>query len=201
MSLLKIYSRMKHLVYSLENDISSFFYGLSNKPQLSLLPLIESKRLPPTNSSSLIDTLKDAFLFAVPKSRRTIQKRRNRRFGFPQYHWKMLVPKTNLINCNTCGHPQEAGVLCPNCYKRIREETEAMQKAIEAELKLEPIDKEVVVLYDNEIQEKGSEFWQGKRIVEMKKERPSWFSENLLQKTTEENTDSSTTKVKPSDLA
>lgn len=47
-----------------------------------------------------------------------------------------------------------------NCYKRIREETEAMQKAIEAELKLEPIDKEVVVLYDNEIQEKGSEFWQ-----------------------------------------
>uniref|UniRef100_A0A170XF05 39s ribosomal protein mitochondrial n=1 Tax=Triatoma infestans TaxID=30076 RepID=A0A170XF05_TRIIF len=99
MTILKFYYRIKHLLYSLDSNLSSLFSGLSHQPQLSLLPLIDSKRLPPNDSnSSLIDSLKDAFLFAVPKSRRTIQKRRNRRFGFPQYHWKLLVPKNEYYN-------------------------------------------------------------------------------------------------------
>lgn len=43
------------------------------------------------------------------------------------------------------------------------------------------------------------EFWEGKRIIEMKKERPQWFSKNLLQKTTQQ--PSNSTDVKPTDLA
>lgn len=37
-----------------------------------------------------------------------------------------------------------------NCYKRIREETKLMQQQIETELGLNPVDKDVVVLYDGE---------------------------------------------------
>lgn len=40
---------------------------------------------------------------------------------------------------------------------------------------------------------------QGKRIIELKKEKPSWFSKNLLQRTTVGNSDSK--DVKPSELA
>lgn len=78
------------------------------------------------------------------------------------------------------------------------DETREMQETIEAELKLEPVEKEVVVLYEGEKNEKPDEFWEGKRIVEMKKPRPSWFSKNLLQQTTQQ--PASTSDVKPSDL-
>lgn len=37
-----------------------------------------------------------------------------------------------------------------NCYKRVMEETQQMQKKIEEKLGLSPDEKEVVVLYDGE---------------------------------------------------
>lgn len=84
------------------------------------------------------------------------------------------------------------------CYKKVIDETREMQDAIQYELKLEPVEKEVVVLYSGEKEEKPDEFWEGKRIVEIPKERPSWFSKNLLQQTTQK--PASTKEVKPSDL-
>lgn len=56
------------------------------------------------------------------------------------------------------------------------------------------MENDVVVLYDGEKGEHASEFWEGKRIVEMKKPRPTWFSKNLLQKSTQQN--ATTTEVK-----
>lgn len=41
--------------------------------------------------------------------------------------------------------------------------------------------------------------FQGKRVIEMKKERPSWFSKNLLEKSTVQ--PSSGGDVKPTELA
>lgn len=73
-----------------------------------------------------------------------------------------------------------------------------MQTAIQDKLGLEPIDKEVVVLYDGEREEKPKEFFESKRIVEIPKERPSWFSKNLLQETTQQPTTEG--GVKPSGL-
>lgn len=73
-----------------------------------------------------------------------------------------------------------------------------MQETIQNELKLEPVEKEVVVLYEGE-NDKPSEFWEGKRIVEMKKQRPSWFSKNLTQQTTQQ--PATTSDVKPSQLS
>lgn len=78
------------------------------------------------------------------------------------------------------------------------DETKAMQDAIQEELKLEPVEKEVVVLYEGEEDEKPDEIFEGKRIVEVKKPRPAWFSKNLLQQSTQKPATSS--DVKPSDL-
>lgn len=59
-----------------------------------------------------LDTLKDHILWAVPKHRRTIEKRMKRKYGSPEYVQKILLPKTNLRVCNQCGHNHEVGVLC-----------------------------------------------------------------------------------------
>nr|CAD7267479.1 unnamed protein product [Timema shepardi]CAD7578669.1 unnamed protein product [Timema californicum] len=74
-----------------------------------------------------------------------------------------------------------------------------MQTKIQEGLGLSPVEQEVVVLYEGEKEAQIAEFWQGKRIVEMNKPRPTWFSKNLLQKTT--SPPSSSTDVKPSELA
>lgn len=167
---------------------------------------------------SIKDILGDGFLWAVPKSRRSIEKRLKRKFGNPEYVDKLLKPKTTLRTCNVCGDDHEVGVLCrkyidttynnkvklkfyiflASCYKRVIDETKAMQDKIQEELKLSPVENEVVVLYDGEKDEKPSEFWEGKRIVEMKKSRPSWFSKNLTQQTTQQ--PATTSDVKPSEL-
>ncbi|XP_050293471.1 39S ribosomal protein L32, mitochondrial [Anthonomus grandis grandis] len=150
------------------------------------------------NKSILEEILGDGFLYAVPKHRRTIEKRLKRKFGHPDYHLKILLPRKDLVSCNTCGDDHEAGVLCPTCYKKVIEETKAMQEAIQSELKLEPVEQEVVVMYAGEKDNHPEEFWKGKRIVELEKPRPQWFSDNLLQKSTQKGSDSK--DVKPSQL-
>lgn len=78
------------------------------------------------------------------------------------------------------------------------DETKATQETIQEELKLEPVEQEVVVMYSDDKNNKPEEFWKGKRIVEMKKPRPQWFTDNLMQKTTQKG--ATTTEVKPTEL-
>lgn len=73
-----------------------------------------------------------------------------------------------------------------------------MQDRIQSELGLDPIEKEVIVLYSGEREQQPKEYWEGKRIVEANRPRPAWYTKNLLQRTTQ---GPATTKdVKPSDL-
>lgn len=111
---------------------------------------------------------------------------------------KTIQKKENIKVCDACGNFFESGVLCPHCYDKVRKETAAIKDKILAKLHLTPIDSEVVVLYDGEKAEKPEEFFRGKRIVEMEKPRPQWFSKNLLQKTTQPN--ATTKEVKPDEL-
>nr|ABB43015.1 mitochondrial ribosomal protein L32-like protein [Choristoneura fumiferana] len=112
----------------------------------------------------------------------------------------MLVPQTNIKVCHECGHHHERGRLCEHCYKRVEEETKLIQTRIKHKLGSGPIQDDVIVLYKGEnLPEKAQEFWKGKRVIEMKKERPQWFSKNLLQKSTQQ--PSKATDVKPTDLA
>ena len=61
---------------------------------------------------SLKDIWDNGFLWGVPKHRRPIEKRLSRKFGWPKYDWKPLVPKTNLVMCRKCGHHHEAYTIC-----------------------------------------------------------------------------------------
>nr|XP_023013646.1 39S ribosomal protein L32, mitochondrial [Leptinotarsa decemlineata] len=177
----------------------SLIFAFGHPPDAFCLAGIEVDRLPQKGPRwSLKDVIGDGFLWAQPKSRRSLEKRMKRRYGHPDYIMKILTPRTDLRTCNVCGDDHEAGVLCPTCYKKVIDETKAMQDAIQNELKLEPVEKEVVVLYEGEKDGEPEEFFEGKRIVEMKRERPSWFSKNLLQKSTQKG--ATTTEVKPSEL-
>lgn len=153
----------------------------------------------PSSPRSLKDIIGDGILWAVPKHRRSVEKRLKRKFGHPEYNWKPLRVKSHLRMCNQCGHDYEAGILCPHCYNKVREETKQMQEQIQQQLGLNPVEQDVVVLYDGERSTEPSETFNGKRIVEMPKARPLWFTKNLLQKTTQQSSDSK--EVKPNDLA
>lgn len=153
----------------------------------------------PPKQFTVQDLIGDGILWGVPKHRKTIEKRLKNRFGTPGLSSKMIPERTHLRVCNNCGHHHEVGVLCPTCYEKVRKETELMQEKIKDELKLTPIESEVVVLYDGEKGEKPDEFWKGKRIVEMEKPRPNWFSRNLMQKSTQPAA-TTTAAVKPDEL-
>lgn len=65
-----------------------------------------------SKSLSVKDLIGDGIFWAVPRTRRTIEKRMKRRFGSPEYHLKILLPKQTLRVCNHCGHDHEVGLLC-----------------------------------------------------------------------------------------
>ncbi|XP_044761438.1 39S ribosomal protein L32, mitochondrial [Coccinella septempunctata] len=192
-------SRLTNSIHKLEQTLHCFL-GLNRKfpPDAFNLAVVGIERAAPRKQFSLKDIIGDGFLWAVPKHRRTIEKRLKRKFGNPFYHLKILVPKTNIRVCNTCGDHHEIGILCPTCYNRIMKETKEMRKAIKEKLGLQPVEKEVVVLYENEKSTLEGEF-EGQPIVEMKKPRPPWFSKNLLQQTTQQ--PATTKDVEPSGLS
>lgn len=64
---------------------------------------------------SIHDIMKDGILWAVPKNRRTIEKRMSRRMGLVDKHNKMQLPQTDMIVCNQCGHDYKRGYLCSKC--------------------------------------------------------------------------------------
>lgn len=65
---------------------------------------------------TLKDLIGDGMLWAVPRNRRTIEKRWKRKFGSPEYVEKLLIPRHNLRVCNNCGHDHEVGVLCRKLF-------------------------------------------------------------------------------------
>ncbi|TDG40234.1 hypothetical protein AWZ03_013345 [Drosophila navojoa] len=171
-------------------------------PPPALAYLVHQPSSPTTRTSqsfSLKDLIGDGMLWAVPKHRRSVEKRLNRKFGYPEYVWKPLKEKRNLRSCQHCGHDHELGLLCPHCYDKVRQETQLMQDKIQAQLGLEPVEQEVIILYEGETADQTTDAASGKRIVEMKKPRPMWFTKNLLQKSTQQSSD--TKEVKPSNLA
>ncbi|KAJ6635991.1 39S ribosomal protein L32, mitochondrial [Pseudolycoriella hygida] len=196
----RILVRLEVLLQHMEHSFPVLF---GTKPPPSIVSLVASNSSVPISSNSvepfsLKDLIGDGFLWAVPRNRRTIEKRLKRKFGHPDYVWKLIKPKTTLRTCNQCGHDYEVGLLCPHCYDKVRKETELIQEKIQKELGLDPVDKEVIVLYDGEKGEKPNEQWNGKRIVEMQRPRPMWFSKNLMQKTTQPA--ATTEEAKPNEL-
>merc|ERR1739838_415883 len=132
---------------------------------------------------SLNDLLEDSILWGVPKNRRSREKRMIRKFGSENGHKKML-PFLNLATCNSCGNAHEHGRLCPHCYGESKKVTEAMQEAMRDSYGLKPVEHEVLPVFQGEKVDSNNGFYNGKRIVEVPKERPAWFSRRLTQKST-----------------
>ncbi|KAH8417321.1 hypothetical protein KR222_008758 [Zaprionus bogoriensis] len=194
----------RNLILLIENLVKSFENMLmpfgGHQPALSYaLQQQNNTSNSHPKSFSLRDLLGDGMLWAVPKHRRSVEKRLNRKFGHPEYVWKPLKEKRNLRTCQKCGHNYELGLLCPFCYNKVRQETQLMQDKIQEQLGLQAIEQEVVVLYEGEKAEQTADDLKGKRIVEMPKPRPMWFTKNLLQKSTTQSSD--TKEVKPTELA
>ncbi|CAG0899622.1 unnamed protein product, partial [Cyprideis torosa] len=159
--------------------------------------LVDGRCLPSVSSDSSVDPLAwDGFVFAVPVSIRTIDERLRRRYG-GYYENKMLKPRTNLLICDTCGNYYEAGRLCPTCYSRISAETKVIQDRMIAEWGFDAVDKDVTILYEGET---PKEELDNRKFIEMKKERPSWFHPNLLQRVRDRKRKSLELAHKPADV-
>ncbi|KAJ7322701.1 hypothetical protein JRQ81_018988 [Phrynocephalus forsythii] len=117
---------------------------------------------------SFLDSI---FWMAVPKSRRTIEVNRCRRRN-PS---KLEKLKGNIDVCPQCGNLKQKHVLCGYCYEKVKQETAIIRKQMwimERGPHRSPT-VESVVLYKGEKPRPEDE---GKRIVEINRKRPSWFT-------------------------
>ena len=120
-------------------------------------------------------------LFATPKKRRSLsvrQKRREGCFKWAPHGLKLIVPKMDIVACQTCGHYHELRYLCEKCYERVKAASKVIQEAMVKEFSGQPVDQEFGVRYTGETEKEDKSV----RFVEIDEERPEWFSENLLSK-------------------
>ena len=123
--------------------------------------------------------MKDSIFWTTPRNRRTLEKRWKRRFGAPNWgvHFGPRINKKIRVDHKT-GEYFEIGKLAPVTYKKVMDETRKIQQRMADSFGVGvPKDQETLVLYKGE--EKGG--MKG-HVVEMEHERPSFFSQNLLQK-------------------
>jgi len=87
---------------------------------VSLVPL-DPQAPPVTVQHGLLeDILGDSIMLAVPKKRRCVERRRIRKYGSPNLHWKLFEEK-KLVMCGHCGNPHEFDRICPSCYDKSKE--------------------------------------------------------------------------------
>ncbi|BFZ14789.1 hypothetical protein BsWGS_17827 [Bradybaena similaris] len=129
-----------------------------------------------SSSESPLTSIFDGILLAVPKFRRSLEKRLFRKHRFTGF-MENAMPKNTIIPCLECGNFKEKGHLCGHCYDKVRKETKEMQAKLGDDLHFNVPRSEMEFVYENE---KGAE---GKFVVNMEKPRPNWFPRRLLNKT------------------
>ena len=162
----------------LQRWTATHFYDQSHQDfALDLHEVSENMSTDCETKSSLLEEIFNPTLYAVPKHRRSRERRLQRKFG-NHIMQRFVQIKKNLVMCLECGQWHERRTICGNCYERAKEETEEMKKELGEEMQYTPDQKEVAFLYDGE----ESQTFEGKHIVEMKKPRPKWFSDALMTK-------------------
>ncbi len=138
--------------------------------------------IPSTSSPTPTSCLPDMSILLTQKHRATIERRRIRRHSdLPMSLMnKYGTPRQDLHQCLECGTWHEKKTICGNCYDRIRKETQLMKDSYpnKDEFNYNHPQQEIMYVYKNE--EKISD--EKKRIVEIPRERPTWFSKNLIPK-------------------
>nr|ACO11496.1 39S ribosomal protein L32, mitochondrial precursor [Caligus rogercresseyi] len=133
-------------------------------------------RQTPNDSSEISESI----LWAVPKKRRSLEKRMTRRFGSKHWGTSKLVPMNHRIRVdNKTGEFFVLGQLAPRTFRAVMDETQSIQKKVKDLFGKEPKNAEVGVRYVGE----NKRFGTGTKIVEMETERPKFFSRSLVEKT------------------
>lgn len=84
---------------------------------LNFAEIVPNERSSIPKQFSIHDIMSESILWAVPKHRRTLEKRMIRRMGIPEGLYKMQKPQTDMLVCNHCGHDYKRGFLCSKCWK------------------------------------------------------------------------------------
>jgi large subunit ribosomal protein L32 len=136
----------------------------------------------PSTSSPPQACLPDMSILLTQKHRATVERRRMRRHSdLPMsLMMKYGTPRQDLHQCLECGTWHEKKTICGNCYDRIRKETQAMKDSYpnKDEFNYNYPQEEIVYVYKNDEQIVD----QTKRLVEIPRERPTWFTKNLIPK-------------------
>ncbi|KAM9852454.1 large ribosomal subunit protein bL32m [Aulostomus maculatus] len=124
------------------------------------------------NSEQPPGILDSILWMAAPKKRRTLEVNRTRRRA-EEKHVRVQV---NIEPCQECGHLKQKHILCGFCYAKVSKETARIRKQI-LEMEGGPLRApavETVVIYESETLSQQD---KDKRIVEMPRKRPLWFSQ------------------------
>ena len=113
---------------------------------------------------------------------------------------KLIRDNKKIRMDNRTGEFFELGRLAPDTYKKVMEETKRIKEKVSEAFDdgIKPRNQEVRVLYKNETDEDAEK--NGKRIIEMEKERPAFFSPNLMQKARTSSDSAKSTTVRPTGL-
>lgn len=69
--------------------------------------------------SSILESIFDSRLWAVPKSRRSLERRMTRRMGGLKHFETYGRPKNNIVACLECGHWHEKHTICGKLKQHI----------------------------------------------------------------------------------
>ncbi|CAD6190327.1 unnamed protein product [Caenorhabditis auriculariae] len=132
--------------------------------------------LPQSSSSSgygIREMINDMrIVFGVPKYRTSKPKKVTRKFSYT----RLLQPVENLVSCPSCSNIHPSDTICEKCYEKVRLLTNDIKRKM---MDYNPYvgekqDKEIYVKFGNEtLPEDG--VVDGKRVVELEQDRPSWI--------------------------
>lgn len=178
----------------LEQNIWHTFRFLANPPgpptPAILVAAVNSVPAQPRDSAPS-PLLQEAILWNK-QCATSIELRRTRRFGSDRGTRKLL-PVKKLLLCLHCGNPHEPGLLCPTCYRRVEEVTDALHSAFQDKFGNQPIEKEMLPVYQGETPPPHT----SRLVVEVPKPRPGFFCHNLKTPSTPANPESTAVDIVP----
>lgn len=133
-----------------------------------------SQNTPSSTGYGISEMIEDMrILLGVPKRRTAKPKKQTRKFSFT----RLLTPTENLVTCASCGSLHQTDTICGKCYEKVRELTNEIKRKMMAynPYKGERQDKQVVVRFSNDADVVEDGVVNGKRIIELERERPTWF--------------------------
>ena len=109
---------LKSLSDTLTVQLENVFLAAAcvRRPDSNVIPLLlqnsTSQLDTPPKKSFDINEIFDGFLWGVPTNRRSVERRMMRKYGAPDWHNKLILPRKDLLTCDSCGHYHEKGRLC-----------------------------------------------------------------------------------------